>query len=179
MLCKTRNSDSSEDLIDLKSKDIKVLRLEILKEQNYICPLCKKRITEDDRITLDHQHKYKKSDENGVDGNGLIRGVLCAECNACEGKVFNAISRFLRHPNKQERIKWLENLINYYKQDPYPYIHPTEVKQEPLLSKRNFNKLKKLYNNKYNKDLEFPKSQKMTKALKPLYEEFNISPYKD
>ena len=65
-----------ENLIDLKSKDIGKIRLEILKEQNYICPLCGRTITEHDRITLDHQHKYKKSDENGIDGNGLIRGVL-------------------------------------------------------------------------------------------------------
>jgi len=65
-----------ENLKNLKTKDIPLIRKQILEEQGYKCPLCGKTISENDRITLDHQHKYRKSDENGVDGNGLVRGVL-------------------------------------------------------------------------------------------------------
>lgn len=59
---------------NLKSSEIKELRNKILKEQGFVCPLCGKTITENDKITLDHQHKIRKTDENGVDG--LVRGVL-------------------------------------------------------------------------------------------------------
>lgn len=162
---------------NLKNKDIPLIRKQILEEQDYHCPLCGKHINEDDRITLDHQHKYRKSDENGVDGNGLVRGVLCSECNALEGKIWNNSVRFLHQPSKEQRISWLKNLIKYYEKDPYLYVHPTEVQKEPQLSKRNFNILKKQYKLKYNKELEFPKSSKMTKKLEPLYEEFKIEPY--
>lgn len=162
---------------NLKSSEIASVRATILKEQGYRCPLCGKEITEKDKITLDHQHKVRKSDPNGVDGNGQIRGVLCLECNALEGKIYNACTRFLHQPTKEQRIQFLLNLVAYYQQEPYPLIHPSEVPPEPKLSKRNFNKLKKLYESKYHKPLEFPKSGKMVKKLEPLYKEFNINPY--
>lgn len=162
-----------QNLQNLKTKDIPLIRKQILEEQGYKCPLCGKTISENDRITLDHQHKYRKSDENGVDGNGLVRGVLCSDCNASEGKIYNAMTRFLKQPTKEQRIEWLENLIKYYKKEPYPYVHPTEVEKPKMLSKRNFNKLNKLCDGK----LEFPKSGKMTKPLQKLYEEFEIEPY--
>ena len=46
-------------------------------------------------------------------------------------------------------------------------------------SKKNFNKLNKEYKVKYpnKKPLEYPKSKKLTKGLKVLFEEFNINPY--
>ena len=163
----------------LKQSDIKPLRNEILKKQNYTCPLCGKHITENDRITLDHQHKLRKSDVNGVNGNGQIRGVLCSDCNALEGKIFNNQTRFLNQPSIEGRIRWLQNLIKYYNQDLYPYIHPSEAEKPRELSKRNFNKLKKEYKLKYpnKKELEYPKSKKITKQLILLYNEFNINPY--
>jgi len=162
---------------NLKSKDIPAIRKQILEEQGYHCPLCGKPLSDKDRITLDHQHKYRKSDDNIVDGNGLVRGVLCADCNVIEGRLHNAMARFMHQPDRSQRIQWVKNLAEYYQKDFYPYVHPTEVKKEPMLSKRNFNKLNKLYKDKYNKVLIYPKSGKMTKQLKPLYEEFNVQPY--
>ncbi len=162
---------------NLKQSEIGEIRSEILKEQGNRCPLCGKIITESDHITLDHQHKIRKSDPNGVDGNGQIRGVLCSECNMLEGKIFRNSTRFLHQPTKEDRIRFLLNLVDYYRKEPYPLIHPTEVEPEPKLSKRNFNKLKKLYESKYHKPLEFPKSGKMVKKLEPLYKEFGINPY--
>lgn len=165
-------------LKELKATDVKTIRNEILKEQNYICPLCHKRITESDRITLDHQHKNKKSDINGFNNNGLVRGVLCSDCNCSEGKIWNSTKRFQKAATAQDRIEWLRNLISYYEKEPYPYIHPTEVEKAKTLSKKNFNTLNKLYIAKYNKKpLVFPKSKKMTKGLQKFYLEFNINPY--
>lgn len=165
------------ELKNLHSKDIPEIRNEILQKQGNQCPLCGKRITESDRITLDHQHKYRKADVNGLDGNGLVRGVLCADCNVVEGKIFNSMARFLHQPSREQRIRWIKNLAEYYQKDLYPYVHPNEVPKQATLSKRNFNRLNKLYESKYGKKLTFPKSGKMVKTLKPLYEEFNIDPY--
>lgn len=164
---------------NLKSSEIKELRNKILKEQGFICPLCGKTITENDKITLDHQHKIRKTDENGVNGNGLIRGVLCLECNALEGKIFNSSTRFLHQPSKEQRIHFLENLIKYYQKPLYEYVHPSEVKKKPDVSKKNFNKLSKLYTKDTGKVLEYPKSKKLTKKLEILFEKYHISPYNE
>ena len=49
---------------NLKNSEIPKLRKQILEEQNFTCPLCGKHIEESDRITLDHQHKIRKTDPN-------------------------------------------------------------------------------------------------------------------
>lgn len=167
-----------ENLKELKSKGIKSLKQIILEKQGYRCAICGKELTLENSV-LDHQHKNKKADPNGVNGDGLVRGVLCQEDNLTEGKIWNATKRFQRAKTPQDRIIWLQKLIKYYQQEPYPYIHPTEVKKDSDLSKKNFNKLAKLYKEKYpkKKPLEYPKSKKMTKPLEPLYKEFNITPY--
>ena len=166
-------------MYNLKNSEIPKIRKQILEEQNFTCPLCGKHIEETDRITLDHQHKIRKSDPNGIDGNGQVRGVLCADCNILEGKIFNNSTRFLHQPSISQRISFLENLIKYYQKPLYEYIHPSEVEKTPDLSKKNFNALAKLYSKKYpnKKPLEYPKSKKITKQLEPLYKEFNISLY--
>lgn len=162
---------------ELKNSEIKELRESILKDQNYTCPLCGKHITENDRIALDHQHKIRKTDINGIDGNGQIRGVLCADCNCLEGKIFNSSTRFLHQPSITYRISWLVNLVKYYEKEPLPYIHPSEVSKEPNVSKRQFNKLAKAYKGKTSKILEYPKSGKLTKLLKKLFADFGIDPH--
>lgn len=63
-----------EALEQLKSISISCVREKIFELQQGICPLCGNPIV---RPVLDHQHKQRKSDPNGVNGNGLIRGVLC------------------------------------------------------------------------------------------------------
>ena len=57
------------DLKSLKSSDIPKIRKELLEKQGFKCAICGKNISESDRITLDHQHKLKKSDENGPNGD--------------------------------------------------------------------------------------------------------------
>lgn len=170
-----------QDLIEVKQltqTNIKDIRDSIAKEQNNKCLLCGCELT-DKIAVLDHQHKVRKSDPNVVDGNGLVRGVLCSECNALEGKIFNNSTRFLHYPTKEKRIEFLAKLIEYYNREPYPYIHPSEKVKEKDVSKSNFNKLKKLYALKYpkKKPLEYPKSKKLTKQLEVLFKEFEICPY--
>lgn len=67
------------------------------------------------------------------------------------------------------------------------YIHPTEIPQPKKLSKKNYNRCKKLYDNemfipkrknqKKKPFPEYPKSGKPTKALKDLFERFEINLY--
>ena len=57
------------DLKSLKSSDIPKIRKELLEKQGFKCAICGRNISESDRITLDHQHKLKKSDENGPNGD--------------------------------------------------------------------------------------------------------------
>lgn len=162
----------------LKSNEIKEFKAEILESQGFRCAICGKPLTIDEAV-LDHQHKIRKSDPNGENGNGLIRGVLCNFCNPLEGKIFNNLIRYKQIKTDEERIQWLEQLINYYKKPKYNVIHPTEAVKEPNISKRNFNRLKKTYSelNPDKKPLEYPKSGKLTKPLKALFEKFGISPY--
>ena len=164
------------DLKPLKHSEIKETKRRILESQGFRCAICGKPL-ELDQSVLDHQHKFRKSDPNGENGNGLIRGVLCNACNPSEGKIFNALNRYLQIKTDSERIQWLENLIEYYSKPKYPYIHPTEIPKEPDVSKKNFNKLNKLYLETHKKPLEYPKSKKLTKPLKALFEKYNISPY--
>lgn len=177
-----------ETLTNLKTKDIKTIKQMLLEKQGYRCAICGKELTLENSV-LDHQHKQRKSDKNGVNGDGLVRGVLCQEDNLSEGKIWNSTSRFQGARTPQDRINWLRKLIEYYSKDPYPYIHPTEVKKEKKISKRQFNRLQKAYkeafleeqktrkNPKEFKQLEFPKTGKLTKNLRELFEKFEISPF--
>jgi Recombination endonuclease VII len=162
----------------LKSSDIKDTRENILKDQDGKCALCGCVITEETGYSLDHQHMLKK-ETIGEDGAGLVRGVLCRSCNIWEGKVWNNTLRFMQPENVQDRIMILENLIKYYKKDNYNLIHPNEKIKEKIVSKKNYNKLKKEYMNSGLKKIfpEYPKSGKLTKSLSKLFSDFEIEPY--
>jgi len=163
------------ELIQLKAIDVSRIRNEILLKQNNRCALCNEQINECTGYSLDHQHKIAR-EVIGEDGAGLIRGVLCRSCNVLEGKIWNNTRRYIQPKNVQERIEFLESLISYYKQPTYQYIHPSENVKEPIVSKRNYNKLKKVYDKKA-KFPEYPKSKKITIKLKELFKEYNIEPY--
>ena len=74
--------------------------------------------------TLDHNHT-----------NGVIRGVLCNNCNGIEGKIANRVNRAKRDLTIEE---WLANLAAYWskhKTAATPYIHPThKTKDEKRLA---------------------------------------------
>ena len=122
---------------------------------------------------LDHQHKQRKSDKNGVNGDGLVRGVICQEDNLSEGKIWNSTGRFQGARTPQDRINWLKQLIQYYEAGTYPFIHPTEKVPEKNISKRQYNKLKKVCP----KVPEYPKSTHLTKRLKELFDKYKINPF--
>jgi DNA-directed RNA polymerase subunit RPC12/RpoP len=152
-------------------------RLELYKKQNKICPVCGKKILFEKSV-LDHQHKMLKTDELGVNGTGQIRGVLCFQCNSWEGKIFNSLRRYGLHKKNVPMSVLLRNLADYLEREKLPFIHPKEIKKK-ILSKSNYNKLKKAYTQEGNikKFPDYPKSKKITKTLKNLFEQFKIDPY--
>ena len=67
-------------MTQLKQKDLPTIREQLLREQNGICPICKRVITDP---CVDHHHK------KWIKGTGLIRGVLCRSCNVFIAKSEN------------------------------------------------------------------------------------------
>ena len=169
-----------ETLTILKTKDIKTIKQMLLEKQGYRCAICGKELTLENSV-LDHQHKQRKSDRNGVNGDGLVRGVICQEDNLSEGKIWNSTGRFQGARTPQDRINWLRNLIKYYEQEKYPYIHPTEKPAQKILSKKNFNIVAKLYKQKFPKRklLVYPKSKHLTGNLRKIFDMFKISYYNE
>lgn len=163
--------------IQLKTKDIPKYRDKIIKEQKGLCAICKKVLPKTGGgVSLDHQHK-RKSDEIGLNGGGLIRGVLCRDCNVFEGKIWNNSKRYGKFKTLPQ---FLRNLADYLEKDNYPYIHPKEAPPIKKVSKRQYNKLVKAYGqqNKLTAKLPvFPEKRKPSQKLLKLFERFDISPY--
>ena len=175
----------------MKQKDIKELREKLWIRNNKKCPLLGIDIPLD-KCSLDHIHK-KKSDKYS-ENKGTIRNSIEFRSNAIEGKIANAWKRYFGSNEDNHPIElpnFLRNLADYLEEgsyideDGFYYIHPSEVPKEPKLSKRNFNKCKKLYNaeefvpkrkNQKKKVFpNFPKSSKLTVGLKVLFDRFEIS----
>lgn len=165
------------DYIQLKQSDIAKYRDKIAEEQNGCCAICKEHFEEMSKsgVSLDHQHKTK-SEPIGLKGAGLIRGVLCRDCNSLEGKIWNNSKRY----NKFAILpQFLRNMADYLEKENYPYIHPNEAPKPKKVSKRQYNKLAKAYalqNELTAKLPEFPGKRKPSKKLLKLFERFNISP---
>ena len=170
----SERSQNVQNLKQLKGTEVKELREKILENQGFKCAICGKTLSEDDAgISLDHQHRLNKNQALGTDGAGLIRGVLCRDCNVYEGKIWNNGTRYKQFKTVKERIEFLKQLIQYYEAGTYPFIHPTEKVPEKSISKRQYNKLKKVCP----KVPEYPKSTHLTKRLKELFDKYKINPF--
>ncbi len=176
-------------LIQIERKDLAQFRKRQHIKQIMVCPLLNQAVSHD-KTAVDHKHKRKK-DPIGIDGDGLIRGVVQIQANALEGKIINnfkrlGLAKFIDLPS------FLRNLANYLENPPIEqiYIHPSEKPKVKKLMKRSYNKLATLHkeNNAFAgcsgsgfgfmapKLPEFPKSGKLTKPLEKLYAIFNLEP---
>ena len=166
----------------MSQKDIKVLKEKLWLENDKICPLLGIEI-DLEKMVLDHIHKLKSEDAS--EQKGTIRNAIEFRANAIEGKITNNWKRYFGADETKHPIDlptFLRNLADYLEKGAYQdaegnyYIHPKEVKKEPKLSKRIFNKIAKLYKEEYpkRKPLEYPKSKKITKQIKELAEKYNI-----
>ena len=160
-----------------KIPDLKSFRNKHHEKQKFICPILKQKIPVDD-VVVDHKHK-NKNEPIGVDGKGLVRGVIQTQANALEGKISNNFSRYglIKFISLPE---YLRNLADYLENPPVKpiYIHPNEETKEKKLKKNSVKKLNKLYLEKYpnRKPLSYPKSEKLTKNLRIIYKEFGLKP---
>jgi hypothetical protein len=174
--------------IEMKQKDIKVLREKLWLLNNKKCPVLDKEIPLD-KIVLDHAHKRKDEDYD-ID-KGVIRESLDFRVNAVLGKLENSLKRVgLSQQEDFDLPTFLRNAADYFERGGYVenesmYIHPKEVKKSPKLSKRNYNKVKKLYdkeefiprrkNQKKKPFPDYPKNGKHTKMIIELFEKYQIS----
>lgn len=164
----------------ISQKDLRDLRVQLLEAQNNKCAICQVELGGDNTNQhVDHQHCFK-SEELGVNGAGLIRGVLCRNCNALEGKIWNNTHRYgvTNSDNPVDsRIEFLSNLILYYKenyQHKNPTLHPSEKRIEKI-QKSQYNRLLKWYKSQdfaYKRNGEIKPFPKFTGKITPKLEAY-------
>lgn len=110
----------------LKSTEVSVVKNELYRRQQGICPLCDTKIPRLQDACLDHDHD-----------SGLIRSVLCRNCNGIEGKIKNLVRRARRgmpYPN------YLGKMILYWQHhatDRTGLLHPTHKTEQEKRDLRN------------------------------------------
>ena len=174
--------DKEIKFIEMKQKDIKPLKEKIWEKNSKKCPILNKEIPLD-KMVLDHAHKRK--DEEYQPDKGVARGSIDFRVNVILGKIENSVKRVgLNYEEGFNLPEMLRNMADFLEKGAYNengtyYVHPKEVKKEPPVSKKNYNKLKKEYeaSGKKKKFPEYPASKKCTVELRKLFEEFNISPF--
>ncbi|MCY1708369.1 endonuclease domain-containing protein [Pannonibacter sp. SL95] len=111
----------------IKTTEVVVVKAAILKKQGGRCALCEIPVTLV-QACLDHNHS-----------SGLIRGVLCRNCNGIEGKVANLANRAKRTSTTKD---WLGRLILYWIKHEtdqtglYHPLHKTDDEKRLLRNKR-------------------------------------------
>jgi len=170
--------------IELKNKDIKILKEKLHKQNNKICPLLGVPVPVEQTV-LDHIHKLKS--EPYSNDKGTIRNAIEFRANLLEGKITNNWKRYYsadesKHPT--DLPTFLRNLADYleagaYTEDGNFYIHPSEVPKSPKVKKSSYNNMIKLFKVKYPKKKipSYPKSCKLTKVLDKLFIEFIITDF--
>lgn len=109
----------------LLTKEIPIATRSLLLRQGEQCALCKQKLTLA-TACLDHDHK-----------TGLIRGVLCRNCNGIEGKIHNLVTRARRGAAHKD---WLGALILYWihhETDRTRLFHPTHKDEDEKREARN------------------------------------------
>lgn len=161
-------------LKEINHRELKELRYKQWQKQNEICPILKRRIKYEDAV-FDHRHK-RKDEEIGVDGKGLLRGVIHKNANVFEGKALKLFRRYGLYKFDMPLPELLRSIAEYIERYPMwldniRYIHPDERQKPKMLGKRQYNKIKKFYFKMYPKRKkipEYPKSGKLTKEFAKL-----------
>lgn len=171
---------------EIPQSSIPKIRDFLLEKQHQKCAICEVTISSQTGVALDHQH-CTKSEGLGENGAGLIRGVLCRNCNSLEGKFWNASKRYringVEDSPVSSRVQWLRNLANYLENNASNNVeilgefvlHPKETRI-PKISKTEYNQIKEAFEedqSNYKKDgslKPFPKfTGKWSKKLEDLW----------
>ena len=156
-------------MTQLKTNEVKQTREEILERQDGLCAILKLPLDKAD-AALDHQHQ-----ESAYFKKGEVRGVLHKQANSLEGQM---LSKFKRSglANVITFSDYLRNLADYLEtNNNYCLLHPLARPREYLM-KSSFNSLARLCTVAGIKCPTYPKSRKLTKKLKELFEMFDVTP---
>lgn len=85
----------------IKKSEMAEVKKKLLRKQRGKCPLCKCELDDPADRCLDHDHK-----------TGYIRALLCRNCNAMEGKVFNCSNRAKRDGTP---LEWGTRVLDYWR----------------------------------------------------------------
>lgn len=99
---------------------------ELRKRKQPKCPLCQNKFTKARDPVVDHCHD-----------TGLIRSLLCRNCNGREGEIKN---RAIRCSSKAEYVRWLSNLVaylQYHEANPGKLIYPSHKTEDEKRIARN------------------------------------------
>lgn len=107
----------------LKQKDIKDVRDKIANVQGNLCAICQQTLEEK---CLDHDHK-----------TGLIRSVLCRNCNGIEGKIFNLCRRGKRDKTEKQYLIEILTYWTFWADNPRNLLHPTHKTADEKRERRN------------------------------------------
>jgi len=177
--------------IEMKQKEIKILKEKLWLMNNKKCPVLGKAMPLD-KMVLDHAHK--RNAEAYSPTKGVVREALDKRANAILGKLENALKRTgLGYEKDFDLPTFLRNAADYFERGAYVdgqgdmYVHPSEVPKEPKVSKSNYNKIKKLYDKEpfvpkrkgqeKKPMLKYPARGKLTKGLKVLFEKYDVPAY--
>lgn len=171
-------SKPPQTYIQLKRSDTAKYRFKLLVEQDYKCVICQDDLRQNkSSACLDHQHRIRRSDPIGLNGAGLVRGVLCRGCNRLDGIVIRGAQRCKKSQNLPTILR---SLANYLEKPNYPWIHPTEAPRPEPVSKRQYNKLKKIMKQKgLGSPMAYPKTKrkKNTVGLAKQFKQHDVNPY--
>lgn len=110
----------------LTLREIPVVKQAILaKRQNFKCALCPNTLTVQTGC-LDHDHS-----------TGLVRGVLCRNCNGIEGKLKNLVTRARRTMDHDEYLQKVVDYWSLHSQDRTGLIYPSHLTTDEKRVKRN------------------------------------------
>ena len=165
---------------EMKASEIRPLKEKLWEANSRRCPVLDREVPLN-KMVLDHAHK-RKGEEYSED-RGVIREALDFRVNAVLGKLENSLKRTgLSQDPSFEIGEFLRNAAEYFERGAYRasegsmWIHPTEVTRAPPVSKRSYNKLRKVYQGRP-KFPEYPRSRKLTKRLATLFQEYEIPPF--
>lgn len=118
--------------IKLKTAQVLLVKQAILsKRQEFKCALCATTLTVAGAC-LDHDHS-----------TGLVRGVLCRNCNGIEGKIKNLVTRARRGMDYEDYLGKVILYWLHHKEDRTGMLYPTHLNEDEKRIKRNAKARKK------------------------------------
>jgi hypothetical protein len=107
-------------VIQLKNKDIPLLKEKLLLKQKGKCLICGRNIAElsSFNICLDHNHS-----------SWMVRGVLCRQCNVLEAKITRAFIRVGARNKGIDFVDFLKGMLRFQKVKDTKYRYPEKPKR--------------------------------------------------